>query len=547
MDLSTGALVEDGMAVGIIAAQSIGEPGTQLTMRTFHGGGIATHDVEENEIRTKRAGRVKLARIRSVLNSQGQNVVLARNGEVIIVDAKERELEKYSIPNGAVLLVGENEEIKVGQVICQWDPLSVPLLAEVGGKVRYEDFVEGESIRTEVDTSGTSRTTIIEHKGDLHPQIMLEDASGKILDFYFLPEKAIIEVPDGQPISAGTVIAKTPRDLGGTQDITSGLPRVTELFEARRPKDPAIIAEIDGEIDLMAEKKRGKRVIIVRAPDGTEKEYIIPHGKHLRVHAKDLIKAGDALVDGPLVPHDILRVSGEEAVQQYLLREIQNVYRSQRVEIDDKHIEIIIAQMLRKVRVDKVGDTTLLPGIVIDKFELRKINQALLQCVKIEKAGDTEFHVDDIVPSATLDDVNAQVESSGGKAAKHIRPKPASASPQLLGITKAAVQSESFISAASFQETTKVLTEAALAGKIDLLVGLKENVILGHLIPAGTGFKMHQDSEVRVRPEAIEEMNMEKARIHAARAAMLQEPTHPLKPGEGPRKSVLDTLNPDEE
>jgi len=549
MDLSTGALVEDGMAVGIIAAQSIGEPGTQLTMRTFHGGGTAAHDVEENEIKTKRAGRVKLARIRSVLNAQGQNVVLARNGEVIIVDPKERELEKYTIPNGAVLLVAENEEIRVGQVICQWDPLSVPLLAEVGGKVRYEDFVDGESIRTEVDTSGTSRTTIIEHKGDLHPQIMLEDAAGKILDFYFLPEKAIVEVPDGQMITAGTVIAKTPRDLGGTQDITSGLPRVTELFEARRPKDPAIIAEIDGEIDLMAEKKRGKRVIIVRAPDGTEKEYIIPHGKHLRVHAKDFVKAGDALVDGPLVPHDILRVSGEEAVQQYLLREIQNVYRSQRVEIDDKHIEIIIAQMLRKVRVDKVADTTLLPGIVIDKFELRKVNQALLECVKIVTPGDTEFHLDDIVPQATLDDVNAQVEAADGKPAKHSRPKPASASPQLLGITKAAVQSESFISAASFQETTKVLTEAALAGKIDLLVGLKENVILGHLIPAGTGFKSHQDSEVRVRPEAILEQNAERERIRAARAAMLQESPNALRsgpPGDGaPRKTLMD-VTPDE-
>ncbi len=549
MDLSTGALVEDGMAVGIIAAQSIGEPGTQLTMRTFHGGGIATHDVEENEIRTKRAGRVKLARIRSVLNSQGQNVVLARNGEVIIVDPKERELEKYTIPNGAVLLVAENEEIKVGQVICQWDPLSVPLLAEVGGKVRYEDFIEGESIRTEIDTSGTSRTTIIEHKGELHPQIMLEDSAGKILDFYFLPEKAIVEVPDGQMITAGTVIAKTPRDLGGTQDITSGLPRVTELFEARRPKDPAIIAEIDGEIDLMAEKKRGKRVIIVRAPDGTEKEYIIPHGKHLRVHAKDFVKAGDALVDGPLVPHDILRVSGEEAVQQYLLREIQNVYRSQRVEIDDKHIEIIIAQMLRKVRVDKVADTNLLPGIVIDKFELRKVNQALLECVKIVTPGDTEFHLDDIVPQATLDDVNAQVEAADGKPAKHSRPKAASASPQLLGITKAAVQSESFISAASFQETTKVLTEAALAGKIDLLVGLKENVILGHLIPAGTGFKSHQDSEVRIRPEAILEQNAARAAIHAARAAMLQESPNALRaaaPGDGaPRKTLMD-VTPDE-
>ncbi|MSR58824.1 MAG: DNA-directed RNA polymerase subunit beta' [Planctomycetaceae bacterium] len=543
MDLSTGSLVEEGMAVGIIAAQSIGEPGTQLTMRTFHGGGIASRDIEENEIRTKRAGRVKLARIRSVVNAQGQNVVLARNGEVIIIDPKDRELEKYTIPNGAVLLVGENDEVKIAQVLCQWDPLSVPILAEVGGKVRYEDFVEGESIRTEVDASGTSRIQIIEHKGDLHPQLMLEDAAGKILDFYFLPEKAIIEIPDGQMISAGTVIAKTPRELGGTQDITSGLPRVTELFEARRPKEPAIISEIDGEVDLLAEKKRGKRVIIVRGVDGTEKEYIIPHGKHLRVHAKDLVRAGDALVDGPLVPHDILRVSGEEAVQQYLLREIQNVYRSQRVEIDDKHIEIIIAQMLRKVRVDKVGDTTLLPGIVIDKFELRKVNMALFECGKITTPGDTEFHENDIVPQTTFDEVNAQVEATNGTPAKQTRPKGASASPQLLGITKAAVQSESFISAASFQETTKVLTEAALAGKSDDLVGLKENVILGHLIPAGTGFRTHQESEVRISPEALEEFNAERDRARAQRFAMLQEPAprQPATPADGAKKpSVLD-------
>ncbi len=552
MDLSTGALVEEGMAVGIIAAQSIGEPGTQLTMRTFHIGGIASREVEENEIRTKRAGKVRLARIRCVTNSEGKNVVLARNGEVIIVDVKDRELEKYTIPNGAVLLVAEDDEVKQGQVLCQWDPHSVPILAEVGGKVRYEDFVEGESIRTETDTSGNIRRVIIEHKGDLHPQIMLEDSSGKILDFYYLPEKANIEADNGAQITAGTVLAKTPREMGGTQDITSGLPRVTELFEARRPKDPAIIAEIDGEVDLVAEKKRGKRVIIVRGPDGTEKEHIIPHGKHLRVHAKDIVHAGDALVDGPLVPHDILRVSGEEAVQQYLLREIQNVYRSQRVEIDDKHIEIMVAQMLRKVRVDKVGDTSLLPGIVIDKFEFRRINQQLLECVRVSEPGATEFREGDIVPQATLDDVNAQVEASNGAPAKSTRPKTASASTQLLGITKAAVQSESFISAASFQETTKVLTEAALAGKEDLLVGLKENVILGHLIPAGTGFRSHQESEVRIRPEALQELQAEKERILQARYTLLQE-SHtatPAKddgsPGAAARKSSLLDVSPDE-
>jgi DNA-directed RNA polymerase subunit beta' len=536
MDLSTGALVEEGMAVGIIAAQSIGEPGTQLTMRTFHIGGVAQGATEENEIKAKRAGRARFSRIRSVVNADGKNVVLARNGEVVIIDPKDRELEKYAIPNGAVLMVGEDDEVEPGQTICQWDPHAVPILAEVGGRVRHEDFVEGESIRSETDASGNIRRTIIEHKGDLHPQIMIEDENGKILDFYYMPERANIEVGDGIEIKAGTVIAKTPRENTGTQDITSGLPRVTELFEARKPKDPAIIAEIDGEVEFVPERKRGKRVVIVRGSDGTEREHIIPHGKHLRVHAKDLVKAGDALVDGPLVPHDILRVSGEEAVQLYLLREIQGVYRSQRVDIDDKHIEIIASQMLRKVRIDKVGDTKLLPGIVIDKFELRKINTELQTCVRVTDPGDTEYKEADVVPLATFEEVNTQVEASGGRPAKHTRPRPATGSTQLLGITKAAVQSESFISAASFQETTKVLTEAALAGKMDELVGLKENVILGHLIPAGTGFKIHQESEVRIRPEALEELKAEQERIKAARATLLNEPAS----GDGAKVSILD-------
>lgn len=522
MDLSTGSLVEEGMAVGIIAAQSIGEPGTQLTMRTFHIGGAAQHEMEESEYKAKRAGRIRFARIRSVVNAEGKNIVLARNGEITLVDSKDREIEKFTIPNGAALMVAEGEAVSPGKVLCNWDPHSVPILAEVGGRVRLEECVEGDSIRTEADVSGHSRRTVIESKGDLHPQIILEDGTGKILDFYYLPERANIEVDKGMQVTAGTVLAKTPRESGGTQDITGGLPRVTELFEARKPKEPAIISEIDGEIEIVAEKKRGKRVINVKG-NGTEKEHIIPHGKHLRVHARDIVKAGDPLVEGPLVPHDILRVSGEEAVQQYLLREVQNVYRAQRVEIDDKHIEIVISQMLRKVRVDKVGDTTLLPGIIIDKFEFRKINQALLECAKIVDPGDTEFTENDIVPKATLEEVNGQVQAMGGKLATSTRPRTAQASTQLLGITKAAVQSESFISAASFQETTKVLTEAALAGKIDNLVGLKENVILGHLIPAGTGFKIHQEAEVRIRPEALVELQAEKERMLAARSVLLNE------------------------
>ena len=504
MDLATGQLVEVGMAVGIIAAQSIGEPGTQLTMRTFHIGGVATRGVEEKDVKAKREGKVKFVGINIVTNDEGKQIALSRNGEIQILDAKGRELEKYDVPDGAAMIVHDGQQINRGQMLCEWDPHNIPILAEVGGKVRFDDIVEGETMKVETDPSGHVRRTIIEHKGDLHPQIVIEDAEGKTLDYKYVPERASIEVDAGQMISAGTLLAKTPREVGGTQDITGGLPRVTELFEARRPKEPAVIAEIDGRVELLDEKRRGKRTIIVRNESGIEREHLVPHGKYLRVHGSDRVRAGDPLVEGPLVPHDILRISGEEAVQRYLLREIQNVYRSQRVEIDDKHLEIIIAQMLRKVRVESVGDTGLLPGSVIDKFEFRRVNQELMSCVKIKDPGDTEYRIGDIVPRDHFEQENLRIESNSGKKSEWLRTKPAAASTQLLGITKAAVQSDSFISAASFQETTKVLTEAALAGKVDYLVGLKENVILGHLVPAGTGFKAHLDAEVRIHPEALE-------------------------------------------
>ncbi len=510
MDLSTGSAVEEGMAVGIIAAQSIGEPGTQLTMRTFHIGGTAARAVEESDIRAKKEGIVKFARLKVVANQEGVQVVLTRNGEIVLVDPKGRELEQYEVPAGAHLMVQENDTVKAGAILCQWDPHSIPILAETSGKVRFDDIIDGETTRIERDASGHSRSIIMEHKGDFHPQIILEGEDGKILDFYYLPEKAHVEVEEGRIVAAGTMIAKTPREVSGTQDITGGLPRVTEIFEARKPKDPAVIAEIDGAVEILGEKKRGKRTIIVRSESGIEREHLVSHGKHLRVRTGDFVRAGEALVDGPLVPHDILRISGEEAVQQYLTREIQNVYRSQRVDIDDKHIEIIVAQMLRKVMINSPGDTTLLPGNVLDKFEFRAANQELSKCVKITHKGDSDFEDEAIVPKEALEQTNAQIESLGGSIAKGGRAKPSTASTQLLGITKASVQSSSFISAASFQETTKVLTEAALAGKIDRLVGLKENVILGHLIPAGTGFRTFQESEVRIHAEALEALAAEK-------------------------------------
>jgi DNA-directed RNA polymerase subunit beta' len=460
--------------------------------------------MEEKDVKNKREGIVKYVGINLVTNDEGKKIALSRNGEIQILDPKGRELEKYDVPDGSEMKVEDGQTVGKGTMLCEWDPHNVPILTEVGGRVRYEDIVENETMRAEMDASGHMRRTIIEHKGDLHPQILIEDGEGKTLAYYYIPERAGIEINEGAQVTAGTLLAKTPREVGGTQDITGGLPRVTELFEARRPKEPAVIAEIDGRVELLEEKRRGKRTIIVKNESGIEREHLVPHGRYLRVHGGDRVKAGDALIEGPLVPHDILKISGEEAVQRYLLREIQNVYRSQRVEIDDKHLEIIVAQMLRKVRVDSVGDTGLLPGSVIDKFEFRGKNQELMSCVKIKDPGETDFRQGDIVPRDHFDSENVRVDEAGAKKAEWVRPKPASASVQLLGITKAAVQSESFISAASFQETTKVLTEAALAGKVDGLVGLKENVILGHLVPAGTGFKSHQEAEVRIRPEALE-------------------------------------------
>jgi DNA-directed RNA polymerase subunit beta' len=551
MDLATGALVEEGMAVGIIAAQSIGEPGTQLTMRTFHIGGTVNTSVEESQTKAKKDGIVKFTRMRSVPNDQGQNVVLTRNGEISLLDHKGRELEKYDVPQGAILKVEENQTVKAGQVLCEWDPHSVPILSEVSGKVRFDDIVEGETLRVEKDPSGNIRRTIMEHKGDLHPQIVVEGPDGRTLDVYYLPERAHIMVEEGKPVTAGTVLAKTPREATGITDITGGLPRVTEIFEARKPKDPAVMAEIDGVVEILQEKRRGKRTIIVRSESGIEREHLVPHGKRFLVHSGDSVKAGDALVDGPLVPHDILRISGEEALQQYLLREIQSVYRSQRVDINDKHIEIIIARMLRKVRIESAGDTNLLPGLVMDRFDFRQVNANLAKCLKITHKGDSDYAEGAIVPREAFEQTCAQIEALGGTPPKGVKPKPATASTQLLGITKAAVQSSSFISAASFQETTKVLTEAALAGKVDHLVGLKENVILGHLIPAGTGFRQFQEAEVRYRPEALLALQAEKAATLEAAFPLLQQAPDgngreaaaaSSSPSDKPAPSSLETL-----
>ncbi len=529
-DMSLGMLAEEGLAVGIIAAQSIGEPGTQLTMRTFHTGGIASVSLIENDQKTPRDGIVKYVDLNVVeTDYEGQKTLIAlkRTGEMALVDEKGRELERFKVPYGGLVFVEDGQKVKRGQRLFAWDMHRVPILAEVSGFVRLVDVIEGETMRVEEERKGQrGRPVIVEHKGDKHPQVIIEDEQGKILDVHYLPARARIEVDEGQEVKAGTLLARLPRGGGGTQDITGGLPRVTEILEARKPKDPAAMAEISGTVELKADKRRGKMTIIIRNESGMEKEHHVPHDQHLNFHTGDHVEAGDALTGGPLVPHDILRIKGEEALQRYLLREIQNVYRAQSVSINDKHIEVILSQMMNKVEIENVGDSDFLPGEVVDKHKFRRVNAELAKgLLKIVDAGETDLKVGQLVTREALESANEKVEMLGGTPAKGKKPRPATAKTLLLGITKAALQSDSFISAASFQETTKVLTEAALASKIDYLVGLKENVILGHLIPAGTAFKPYLEMKVKhlaepPLPKQLEELREVKEAEAAAEKAV---------------------------
>ncbi|MSR31233.1 MAG: DNA-directed RNA polymerase subunit beta' [Gemmataceae bacterium] len=510
MDLSTGAFVEEGMAVGIIAAQSIGEPGTQLTMRTFHIGGVVKREVGVSEYKSKKTGTVVFERLNIVVNDKKDRVALGQMGEIRIIGPKDKVLESFPVPNGSLVFVEKGQTVAPGKVLAKWDPHIIPIIADRGGKITFEDIVEGETVRKERDeVTGAERWAIIEHKGELHPAVSILDERGEKLMFHYVPEKAILEVREGQTVSAGTLLAKTPREIGGTQDITGGLPRVTEIFEARKPRDPAVMAEVAGIVSL-GDKRRGKRCINIQPcdenmkPIGEKVEHLVPPGKQSKVHAGDRVKDGDPLVLGPLVPHDILRISGQAVAQAYLVNEVQAVYLTQKVEIDDKHIEIIVSQMLRKVKIEKMGDTGLLPGAVVDRSYFQQTNQRLRECVKIKKAGDSKFKEGQIITRESFEEERARLEADDQDLPTFVQPELATCSTQLLGITKAAVQSESFISAASFQETTKVLTEAALAGKVDTLVGLKENVILGHLVPAGTGFRNHHEAELKVNTPVVE-------------------------------------------
>ncbi|MDD5196488.1 MAG: DNA-directed RNA polymerase subunit beta' [Candidatus Omnitrophota bacterium] len=454
-NLATGRIAELGEAVGVVAAQSIGEPGTQLTMRTFHIGGTASRKVEQSFIKSKNKGILKYHNLR-IVEKNKEFIVLNRNGSLSINDKQGRELERFPVPQGAFINVADGGEVEKDLAFIHWDPYTLPVLTEVPGSVKCEDLKEDVTLKEELNpvTKLTERV-VVEHKQEYHPQIIILDASKEILGIYPIPIGAHIMVKDGQKVDGGDLLAKIPRMVVKTRDITGGLPRVAELFEARRPKDPAIISEIDGFVEF-GETKKGQRVIIVKSTTGMQREYVIPHGKHPNVYKGDKVEAGQQLTDGPVVLQDILRVCGDKVLQEYLVNEVQEVYRLQGVRINDKHIELIIRQMLKKVRVEDPGDTEFLATQQVDKWTFQKENSRVIK-----------------------------------KGAK-----PAVATPLLLGITKASLTTESFISAASFQETTRVLTEAATSGKHDELFGLKENVIVGHLIPAGTGFRGHRDIEV---------------------------------------------------
>ncbi|MGQ0627659.1 MAG: DNA-directed RNA polymerase subunit beta' [Phycisphaerales bacterium] len=521
-DMSTGKPVEPGMAVGIIAAQSIGEPGTQLTMRTFHTGGIGSLTVSETEIRVGQSGTIKLNDCNAVPTSDDEGhkvlVALKRNGEIQVVDAKGRELEKHKVQYGAYILVKDGEDVKKGDRVVRWDPHRQPILAEKAGVVNYVDIEIGETVREEDAGKGQKALVVVEHKGEKHPQLTIVDPQGNILDFHYLPAKARIEVKEGQKIDAGHMLARQPRGSSGTQDIVGGLPRVTEIFEARKPKDPAIMAEISGRVEIHSDKRKGKMTIRIINESGVEKDHHVPQDKHLLVHTGDTVDAGDALIDGPLVPHDILRIKGEEALYTYMLDEVQNVYRAQGVVINDKHIEIILAAMLRKVRVEDPGDTDLLPFDVVDKFEYKRKNIEVTDKVAVTDVGGTDLALNSIVLKSTVKEANARAEAAGKEIAKTKKTRPARGRTLLLGITKASLQSESFLSGASFQETTKVLTEAALKGAVDDLIGLKENVLLGHLIPAGTGFRPYQGMKAAVIGEPAPAADDEQAMLAEAEA-----------------------------
>ena len=499
-DLARGTKVNVGEAVGVIAAQSIGEPGTQLTMRTFHIGGAAQRGAEQSSVEAGSEAKIKIANRNVVMNSDGVPVVMGRNLEVVLLDEKGRDRARYRVPYGAKLLVDDGAEVKIGDKLAEWDPYTIPIITEREGVANYVDLIEGTSMREVMDeTTGISNRVVIDWKqqprgNDLKPRITLRDDKGEVITLangmearYFMSVDAILSVENGAKVRAGDVLARIPRESSKTRDITGGLPRVAELFEARKPKDYAIISEIAGRVEFGKDYKTKRRIVVV--PEGEDqepREYLIPKGKHISVQEGDFVEVGDMLLDGNPVPHDILEVLGVEALADYLIDEIQSVYRLQGVKINDKHIEVIVRQMLQKVEIHDGGESTFLVGEQVDRDEFEAVNNKVI--------------------------------AEGGR--------PAQARPVLQGITKASLQTRSFISAASFQETTRVLTEAATHGKEDRLIGLKENVIVGRLIPAGTGSVVNRLKRVAAeRDRELLEARERAALASGAESAAAEEET----------------------
>ena len=533
-NLGTGRLVESGEAVGVIAAQSIGEPGTQLTLRTFHVGGTASRIEAESTIKSKFGGRVVYENLRTVSfeGTKGpMEIVLTRQGGIRIVDDENRQLFSSIIPFGAEVLVAEGAMIEKDAILASWDPYNSVILSEVSGSVVFHDIIEGTTLREESDKLiGHKEKVVIEtRERSLTPAIRISMADGGQRE-YPLPVRARLQVNEGDIVQAGQVLAKIPRQSARTRDITGGLPRVTELFEARTPTDAAIVSEIDGLVSFGG-RKRGAQEVIVTSRDGIDVHtYLVSLQKHILVHENDFVRAGDALSDGQISPRDILRIKGARAVQEYLVNEIQEVYRLQGVAINDKHIEVMVRQMMQKVYITDPGDTSLLEAEAIARFQIEELNDALYDKFIVTDAGDSDLRIGTLIDRRQLREVNSEMRRRDLQSVTVREAQLAVGEPMLLGITRAALATDSFVSAASFQDTTKVLTEAAIGAKVDPLYGLKENVIVGHLIPAGTGQPRFRDIVVGSKSE-LEELqaaiNAELGQTIAGIGAPTSEP--PIK------------------
>ena len=518
-DLARGTVVEKGEAVGVIAAQSIGEPGTQLTLRTFHVGGTASRLEAESQHKAKFDGKVEFENIRVVEYNDGEeehNVVLSRAGELKIVDEEGKMLINYNVPYGCEMMVEEGDMVPKGAQLCKWDPYNALIFSEIDGEVAYKDIIQGVTFTEDTDAQTGHREKVITDSKDrsLVPTLVIKGGSERLREST-LPVETHIVVEDGEKVAAGQILAKIPRATGKSKDITAGLPRVTELFEARSPSDPAAVSEIDGIVE-MGSRKRGSQEVIVRSKDGTdEKKYLISLSKHILVQSNDFVKAGQPLSDGTIPAQDILNILGPYAVQSYLVNEIQEVYRLQGVKINDKHIEVIVSTMMQKVEITDPGDTMYLEGDKVDRFEVNTQNDELIGKFVVRNPGGSEVKKGTILDRREVREINNQLIKEDKAELEVLEAKPAISKPILLGITRAALSTESWLSAASFQETTKVLTQASIEAKRDFLRGLKENVVVGHKVPAGTGLREYNELIVGSRKD-MEEGEEEVAKVFEA-------------------------------